>query len=95
MAKRQRDWARKVRDWLFVQLGRKCKTCGATVQLEFDLIIPANNTDHHRKMEWSWRMSFYRREFHKQNLQVLCDKCNGRKQNQLKLVNTPEIDEPF
>lgn len=95
MGQRQREWARKKRDWLFEQLGRKCKKCGSTTELEFDVIIPVGNDDHHRKKDWSARMSFYTKHFHHDNLQVLCTTCNSTKGNQLELHDFKSLDEPF
>lgn len=95
MGKRQREWARKTRDALFDVLGYKCKKCGITEELEFDVIIPVGNNDHHRKMEWSWRMSFYRKQYEHGNLQVLCRFHNAKKQNSMELWTQPPIDEPF
>lgn len=94
MAKRQRVWAAEKRDELFSSLGKLCAKCGSTEQLEFDVIVPIDSGRHH-DFEWSWRISFYRREFDRGNLQVLCSKCNSRKQNQLELLNTAEIEIPF
>lgn len=79
MGLRQRQWAERTRDAIFDILGRVCVDCGATEQLEFDCIIPQGNK-HHREMEWSWRMSFYRQQLANGNLAVRCQVCNGRKQ---------------
>jgi 5-methylcytosine-specific restriction endonuclease McrA len=81
MALRQREWAAKTRDKLFTILGPWCKYCGATENLQLDVIIPVGNDKHHREYDWSWRMSFYRAQHAKKNLQALCDKCNARKKN--------------
>lgn len=77
MSARQRGWARLKREEMFDALGRVCKTCGATKDLEFDCIVPRGHR--HHKMEWSARTSFYRRQLREENLQVLCGKCNARK----------------
>lgn len=96
MAKRQKKWARKVRDSIFNLLGRVCIKCGATEKLEFDIIVPVGNNDHHKKMDWSWRMSFYKRQLEIGNLQILCAKCNQKKQNNLELQHDiPLIEQPF
>lgn len=87
MAKRQRDWARKTRDKLMSLLGDKCAKCGTTIELQFDVITPVQDFDktgkekHQRAMDWSWRMSFYRKQFNNKNLQLLCDKHNSQKSN--------------
>jgi len=93
MAKRQREWARRTRDRLFDELGRWCRRCHTTEKLEFDLIHPLG--DQHHKMEWSHRMSFYRRQHEANNLQVLCQRCNAQKQAQLELTEYQQVDQPF
>ena len=73
MGLRQRIWAKKKRLELRRLLGMKCAQCGSRDyrKLEFDVIIPTPH-DHHGKMEWSWRMSFYRQQYREGNLQLLC-----------------------
>lgn len=101
MGQRQIEWARKTRDKIFDKLGRKCKKCGATEELEFDVIVPIGDNDgngkskHHRVMNFSWRMSFYRKQLELNNLQILCTKCNSKKQNQLELTSAPEVEQPY
>jgi len=94
MARRQREWAAKVRDQLFDALGRVCTHCGSIKELEFDVITPidSGHPNTHTKREWSWRMSFYRREHFKRNVQVLCRVCNSKKQNQLELTFSTPYD---
>jgi 5-methylcytosine-specific restriction endonuclease McrA len=77
MAKRQREWARKQRNQLHFLLGNKCHKCSATEKLQLDCKIPQG--DEHHDMEWSARMSFYRREYFRGNLQLSCETCNGSK----------------
>lgn len=77
MAKRQKAWARKARVTLLCILGKICRHCGSTNDLEFDCIVAQG--DEHHKMDTSARMSFYHREYRKNNLQVLCDKCHRAK----------------
>jgi len=99
MGARQKAWAERARDKLFDLLGRQCRWCGATeetAKLTFDVKLPTESgghdgNGHHRKMDWSWRMSFYRREHDRGNLQVLCDKCNSKKSNSISDVK-PELN---
>lgn len=93
MGQRQRKWAAKKRDEIFELLGYECKKCGATKELEFDVIVPFD--DRHHEMEWSWRMSFYRKQLRAKNLQILCRICNGKKQRQLELTSDLQPDDPF
>ena len=88
MAERQRKWAARARLALRRALGMKCAGCGSRDyrRLEFDVIDPARadwiGGRNHHKIEWSWRISFYRREFTKNNLQLLCGgvgSCHGKK----------------
>lgn len=92
MAKRQKEWARRTRDHIFDQLGRQCVDCGSEDKLEFDVIIPVGNDRHHRAMDWSHRMSFYRHQLDQNNLAVRCKECNAKKKN--KLVLQPELRIP-
>lgn len=73
MGARQRKWAKKTRLALRRLLGMKCARCGSRDfrKLEFDVIRPVGN-EHHKKMDWSWRMSFYRKMHAENNLQLLC-----------------------
>lgn len=97
MALRQRQWAREWRLKLRRLLGMKCKKCNSKdyLKLEFDVIIPIGDFDktgkerHHRAMEWSWRISFYRKQYAMGNLQLLCGRCNHDKSNKL------EDNQPF
>jgi 5-methylcytosine-specific restriction endonuclease McrA len=89
MGLRQRQWAAKARLQLRRILGMKCAKCGSKDyrKLEFDLINPSAdnfpNPRGHHKIEWSWRMSFYRKQFAAGNLQLLCGgsvgSCHGKK----------------
>jgi hypothetical protein len=77
MGKRQRVWAKKARLNLRRELGMKCAGCGSRDyrKLEFDLIKPElvkNPAFHHRQMEFSWRISFYRQQSKIKNVQLLC-----------------------
>lgn len=79
MGKVQQAWARKTRDRLMEELGGECTECGTTEKLEFDCIVAQG--DKHHKMEFSWRMSFYRKQHAEGNLQILCQSCNATKGN--------------
>lgn len=99
MGARQKRWAKSVRDDLFDVLGRRCAWCGGhgeAVKLTFDVKLPTESggpdgNGHHRKMDWSHRMSFYRRQHDAGNLQVLCDRCNTKKSNSISDVK-PELN---
>ena len=97
MGHRQRIWARKIREQLLNELGRFCKKCKTTKNLTFDVIIPdgKRHEDGHHKIEWSWRMSFYRQQHFNGNLQVLCEHCNNLKRNALELYELEPPDNPF
>ena len=77
MGKVQRAWAKKQRLELRRKLGMKCNQCGSRDyrKLEFDCIEPRGGK--HHRMEWSWRISFYRKEFSQGNLQLLCGGTGG------------------
>lgn len=77
MAKRQRIWARRETNRLRELLGGRCAKCGSKKNLTFDVIIP--DGDEHHNYEWSRRISFYRYHYKANNLQLLCDKCNSHK----------------
>ncbi len=79
MARRQREWARRTRDFLRDFFGGKCARCDETNPdlLEFDTKTPTGH-DHHR-ICWPQRMSFYKKQFRLNNLQLLCKKCNAKK----------------
>ena len=80
MGLRQRRWAWKQTQRLRVLLGGKCAKCRKTKKLTFDCKEPRG--DYHHKMEWSWRMSFYRAQHREGNLQLLCHNCNSQKSQQ-------------
>lgn len=90
MGKKQKDWARRARSLLMWLLGDACATCGSTKNLEFDCIKPQG--DAHHKYDTSHRMSFYRQQYDKGNLQIQCAKCHNKKtakDEQLRLDNEP------
>lgn len=92
MSKRQREWAKKKRVELLTILGNKCKHCGTTEHLEFDLLIPLGHAHHH--YDTSWAMSFYRQQHERGNVQILCKKCNAKKGDDLQL-SSHTVDCPF
>lgn len=76
---RRKYLARLLRDGLFDVLGRLCKCCGTPHALTFDCIIQMG--DRHHRMNAYDRIKFYwTQHTHHQNVQVLCDRCNDRKQ---------------
>lgn len=72
-------------------LGAKCVWCSAVDNLSFDCIIPQGSR-HHRSMEWSARMSFYRGQLDKGNLQVLCVSCNSKKGDSVTVQAPPKMN---
>jgi len=79
MGARQRDWARRVTAFLKEKLGGKCVKCGRTQLLVFDHIDPRTKSYESRAVEWSHRVSLYRREIARGEIQLLCERCNDRK----------------
>jgi len=77
MAKAEKLRAKVRRALLFRILGGRCHRCGTTENLTFDCITPQG--DAHHKFDTSRRMTFYFRQFHADNIQILCDKCNAWK----------------
>ena len=89
MAQRQREWAMKAAETLRGELGACCVKCGDPSELEFDCIRPMG--DRHHKMEWSWRLSFYRAQAKAGNLQLLCERCHNKKSS-LEHPNFPGVN---
>lgn len=60
-------------------LGAKCAQCHTTENLTFDCMVPQGHSHH----GWSTdkRMTFYRSQHARRNLQILCMSCNGFKGN--------------
>ncbi len=58
-------------------LGGVCAFCGTQESLGFDCIRPMDDRHHHH--DTSQRMCFYRWQHAEGNLQLLCDRCSGRK----------------
>lgn len=74
-------FARRKREAIFEILGPKCAACGGVKDLEFDVIVPQEEPkSHHERFSFAQRMIFYCRMLTAGNLQVLCSKCNSRKQ---------------
>lgn len=88
---RQKEWARRTREKLIALLGGKCVWCGAVENLSFDCILP-QGPDHHRRMDWSGRMSFYRAQNDSGNLQILCVSCNSKKGDSVTDAAQPEMN---
>lgn len=93
MGLRQRIWAKKQTERLRSLLGGKCIDCGSVEELEFDVIVPVGNSDHHRRMDYSWRLSFYRKQYAANNLALRCGPCNRKKGDKMLLTNL--IETPF
>lgn len=77
MAKRQKDWARRAKAALLVELGGKCVKCSTTENLTFDCIVPQG--DAHHRLDASARICFYRRQHREGNVQILCRPHNEEK----------------
>ena len=80
MSARVKEWARKARAKLIEDLGGKCAVCGVLAwasDLHFDCILPQG--DAHHRMDTSARVSFYRQQAKRQNVQTLCPDCHKEK----------------
>lgn len=77
MGLRQREWAARKRQEILQLLGRRCRWCGSRRHLEFDCIVAQGHR--HHAMGSAWRMSFYLLQLERENLQVLCRRCNAVK----------------
>jgi 5-methylcytosine-specific restriction endonuclease McrA len=85
MARRQKEWANRKRQEMLELLRPVCRYCGSTEHLQFDCIVPQGDT--HHRYDPSQRISFYRLQLERENLQVLCRNCNARKGNHAHLDN--------
>jgi 5-methylcytosine-specific restriction endonuclease McrA len=76
MARRQKQWAARVRAGLLEQLGGACVNCGT------DRFLELHHTDHHRwtpsHLDPSARATEYRRAAARGDLVILCRACHGR-----------------
>ena len=77
MGRRQVLWAKRTRQKLIELLGWNCSDCGTYVDIEIDCIEPVGHL--HHAMGFTARMSFYRAQYAKGNLQLLCRGCHLRK----------------
>lgn len=83
-------YCQRKRAAIFEVLGRKCAKCRATTDLEFDVIVPVGGPkSHHGKLSWCARMAFYCRQLAAGNLQVLCGRCNGAKNDNVERYIVP------
>lgn len=87
MGVRQKEWAKKAKKKLMVELGGKCVECGTKRKLTFDCVIPTGHA--HHKMSFDRRMSYYRAQAADCNLQILCKRHNDEKQDKL------PVDPPY
>ena len=73
----------RVRNHIFLLLGRKCVMCSSTENLEFDHIVPNGYARRSVSSErvWEWLESY-----DKHNLQVLCGTCNKIKSDKLPIA---------
>ena len=72
-----RSWPHRARAHLFTLLGERCAWCGRDSELQFDCIVPQGHA--HHAMGARSRMVFYRRQWRRQNLQLLCPDCHAVK----------------
>jgi len=77
MSKYDKQRAKIRRKMLLRILGPVCARCHTTEDLTFDCITPQG--DEHHSKDTASRMRFYFRQFHRDNVQVLCQKCNSWK----------------
>lgn len=79
MSHRQRVWAGRAYAALVAELGGKCYDCGTTRDLSIHHIAGKKYTS--SKLEWSHRVSTYRKEMKEGKLWVLCITCNSKRGN--------------
>jgi 5-methylcytosine-specific restriction endonuclease McrA len=103
MAIRQRDWGNRIYQAILTVLGRRCTLCGSRQKLELDVINPTVDLEskHHRQWDISQRATFYRRQLVKDNLRVLCQKCNTKESDkqilllEIALPKSKKSENPF
>src|SRR5271170_297973 len=76
---RQSDWAKIEKLRMKFILGSKCVICGTFSCLTFDCIKPTGHR--HHKLGSVARVTFYREQMRRGNLQLLCSDCNSRKRD--------------
>ena len=69
-----RSWPHRSRAHLLTLLGERCAWCGRDSGLQFDCIVPQGHA--HHEMGARSRMVFYRRQWRRGNLQILCPDCH-------------------
>jgi 5-methylcytosine-specific restriction endonuclease McrA len=74
---RQVAWAQATREKLIRILGGRCKRCGLDTNLTFDCIVPTGGA--HHKLSSVGRVTYYKREMARGNVQLLCHSCNSKK----------------
>ena len=79
MARRQREWAKRARLSLIIELGGICVDCGNSNLAELEIDHKFRRKWDLRKHEQSWRVSIYRREAREGKLTVRCISCNPSK----------------
>lgn len=77
MKSRQATWASNEKLRMKIILGGKCVICGIRECLTFDCIVPTGH-EHHR-IGSTARVTFYREQMRKGNLQLLCSAHNSSK----------------
>lgn len=78
MAKRQKEYAKRLRQKLLEELGNRCP-CGATEDLTFDHKYPEDKVGYSQAKGSDSRMYEYRKLASLGRIQILCRSCNTRK----------------
>lgn len=77
---RQAQWAKTARIQLIIQLGATCQECGCTRIRKLEIDHIHGRTYNLSKLGSHNRITIYRKEAQQGLIQVLCRKCNARKQ---------------